>query len=71
MLKVSLAFPPLLSLAVTFTASVPTSLAVGVPEKVRVSAVKFSHDGSSRPSAFVAVNSSIVVRMKLNVSSGN
>ena len=43
------------SLAVTFTATVSTSAACGVPAKVRVVAVKPSHVGRSLPSAFVAV----------------
>ena len=51
----SLTDPPLLSLAVTFTDTVPTSAACGVPEKVRVSAAKDSHVGSVAPSACVAV----------------
>ena len=51
--KVSLTDPPLPSLAVTFTDTVPTS--VGVPEKVRVLAAKASHRGRSVPAAFVAV----------------
>ena len=52
--KVSLTDPPLPSLAVTFTATVPTSAVAGVPAKVRVLSVKASHVGSSMPSAFVA-----------------
>ena len=52
--KVSLTDPPLPSLAVTFTATVPMSAACGVPEKVRVPAAKDSHAGSVAPSAFVA-----------------
>ena len=51
----SLTDPPLPSLAVTFTATVPMSAACGVPEKVRVPAVKTSHVGSAVSSAFVAV----------------
>ena len=51
----SLTDPPLPSLAVTFTATVPMSAACGVPEKVRVLAVKASHVGSAVSSAFVAV----------------
>ena len=47
--------PPLPSLAVTFTATVPASAACGVPEKVRVLAAKASHVGSAVSSAFVAV----------------
>ena len=55
MSKVSLTDPPLPSLAVTFTATVPVSAACGVPEKVRVLAAKDSHVGSAVSSAFVAV----------------
>ena len=51
----SLTDPPLLSLAVTFTDTVPMSAACGVPEKVRVVAAKDSHVGSAAPSAFVAM----------------
>ena len=51
----SLTDPPLPSLAVTFTATVPASAACGVPEKVRVPAAKDSHVGSAVSSAFVAV----------------
>ena len=51
----SLTDPPLPSLAVTSTATVPASAACGVPEKVRVSAAKASHVGSAVSSAFVAV----------------
>ncbi len=47
--------PPLPSLAVTFTDTVPTSAVCGVPEKVRVVAAKPSHVGSAAPSASVAV----------------
>ena len=49
----SLTDPPLPSLAVTFTDTIPAS--VGVPEKVRVPAAKASHVGSAVSSAFVAV----------------
>ena len=52
MSKVSLT-ESLASLAVTFTDTV--SAAVGVPEKVRVAAVKLSHEGSGVASASVAV----------------
>ena len=55
MSKVSLTDPPLPSLAVTFTDTVPASAACGVPEKVRVPAAKASHVGSAVSSAFVAV----------------
>ena len=55
MLNSSLTEPPLPSLAVTFTATVSTSAACGVPAKVRVEPVKPSHVGRSLPSAFVAV----------------
>ena len=55
MSKVSLTEPPLPSLAVTFTDSVPASEAVGVPAKVRVESVKPSQVGSAVPSDFVAV----------------
>ena len=51
--KVSLTEPPLPSLAVTFTETV--SAAVGVPEKVRVAAVKLSHEGSGVSLASIAV----------------
>ena len=43
------------SLAVTFTETVSTSAACGVPENVRVAAAKPSHEGSSESSDFVAV----------------
>ena len=52
MSKVSLTEPPLPSLAVTFTETVPA--AVGVPEKVRVAGAKLSHEGSAVSSASVA-----------------
>ena len=55
MSKVSLIDPPLPSLAVTFTDTVPTSAVCGVPEKVRVSAAKDSHVGSVAPPSFVAM----------------
>ena len=55
MSKVSLTEPPLPSLAVTFTETVSTSAACGVPEKVRVAALKLSHAGSAVSSASVAV----------------
>ena len=55
MSKVSLTDPPLPSLAVTFTETVPTSASCGVPPKVRVVAVKVSHKGSVASSAFVAL----------------
>ena len=51
----SLTDPPLPSLAVTFTDTVPVSAACGVPEKVRVLAAKDSHVGSAVSSVFVAV----------------
>ena len=54
MSKSSLTDPPLPSLAVTFTDTVPTSAVCGVPEKVRVPSAKASHVGSVAPSAFVA-----------------
>ena len=50
----SLTDPPLPSLAVTFTDTVPTSEAAGVPAKVRVLSVKVSQVGSAVPSACVA-----------------
>ena len=53
--KVSLTEPPLPSLAVTFTETVPTSAACGVPEKVRVPAAKLSHEGRGVLSDSVAV----------------
>ena len=43
------------SLAVTFTAMVPTSELVGVPEKVRVEVLKESHEGRDDPLDSVAV----------------
>ncbi len=43
------------SLAVTFTETVSTSAACGVPEKVRVAGVKLSHEGSAESSDWVAV----------------
>ena len=43
------------SLAVTFTETVSTSVAVGVPENVRVAAAKLSHEGSAESSDWVAV----------------
>ena len=43
------------SLAVTFTAMVPTSEFVGVPEKVRVEALNESQEGSDEPLDNVAV----------------
>ena len=43
------------SLAVTFTESVPTFAVAGVPENVRVPAVKVSHEGSAESSDWVAV----------------
>ena len=55
MSKVSLTEPPLPSLAVTSTETVPTSAACGVPEKVRVPAAKASHVGSAVSSVFIAV----------------
>ena len=55
MLNSSLTNPPLLSLAVTFTETVLTSEAAGMPEKVRVVGAKSSHVGSAAPSGFVAV----------------
>ena len=47
MSKVSLTDPPLPSLAVTITETVPTFAACGVPEKVRVVAANISHAGSA------------------------
>ena len=52
MSKVSLT-EALPSLAVSFTETVPTSAACGVPENVL--ALKDSHVGNAVPSAFVAV----------------
>lgn len=43
------------SVAVTRTASVPTSPDAGVPENVRVSASNVSHPGRGEPSERVAV----------------
>ena len=53
--NVSLTVRPLSSLAVTFTVTVPASAVCGVPENVRVPAVKVSHDGSAVSSPLVAV----------------
>ena len=55
MSKLSLTVPPLPSLAVTFTVTVPASVVSGVPEKVRVPASKLSQSGSALPSDLVAV----------------
>ena len=55
MLNVSEADALLVSVAVTFTATVPTSPLAGVPENVRVAASKPSQDGSVLPSDSVAV----------------
>ena len=55
MSNTSLINPPLLSLAVTFTETVSTSVAAGVPVKARVAGVKVSHVGRFAPSPFVAV----------------
>ena len=72
MSKSSLTVPPLPSLAFTFTDTVPTSAAAGVPAKVRVPGVKPSHVGSAMPSAFVAVYVSVwPVSVSLNVFVGN
>ena len=54
-LNSSLTDPPLPSLAVTSTATVATSAAAGVPEKMRVASAKDSHVGSAVPSACVAM----------------
>ena len=54
-LNSSLTDPPLPSLAVTSTATVATSAAAGVPEKVRVASAKDSHVGSAEPPACVAM----------------
>ncbi len=43
------------SFAVTFTETVPRSAVAGVPENVRVAAVKLSHEGSAESSDWVAV----------------
>ena len=55
MWKSSVTVPPLPSSAVTLTVTVPVSPDWGVPEKVRVLAVKLSQVGKAVPSAFVAV----------------
>ena len=55
MSKLSEAVPPLPSLAVTFTDSVPSSAAAGVPEKVRVAASKLSQFGNAESSDSNAV----------------
>ena len=55
MSKVSLMVPLLPSFAVTFTETVPTSAACGVPEKVRLPAVKVSQVGRAVSSGLVAV----------------
>ena len=54
MSKVSLT-DSLPSLAVTFTETVPKSAACGVPENVRVTASKLSHEGRAESSGLVAV----------------
>ena len=54
MSKVSLTEPPLPSLAVTFTETVSTSAACGVPENPGPSAWKVSHEGRAEPSDWVA-----------------
>ena len=54
-LKVSLMAALPLSVAVTFTAIVPTSPFNGVPLKVRVAALNASHDGNALPSESVAL----------------
>ena len=60
------------SLAVTFTASVSTSAACGVPEKVRVVAVKPSHVGSVIAVGFRGrVGQRVAVSASWNVLSGN
>ena len=51
----SLADPPLPSVAVSFTVTVPTSPAIGVPKNILLPPRKVNHDGSAAPSAFVAV----------------
>ena len=50
----SLIDAPPSSLAVTFTGTVPVSPAIGMPEKVRVSASKDSHVGSVELSVLAA-----------------
>ena len=54
--NLSLTDPPLPSLAVTFTDTVPVSAVAGVPEKTRrwAAGLKDSHMGSIVPSAFAA-----------------
>src|SRR5688572_7453651 len=53
--NVSDALPPLPSVAVTRIAIAPTLALAGVPEKVRVAALKLSHAGKAEPSLRVAV----------------
>ena len=48
------------SLAVTFTAMVPTSEFAGVPENVLVEVLKESHEGREEPLARVAVYARVV-----------
>src|SRR3954453_15028827 len=49
MLNVSLAARPPISVTEVLTLSVPTSVEVGVPLKVRVAGVNVSHPGSAAP----------------------
>ena len=53
--KLSETSPGPSSMAVTFTVSVPALLPFGVPEKVRVVALKLSQAGRAVPFCFVAL----------------
>ena len=55
MVKVSETEPPLPSVAVTFTDSVPTLAAWGVPLKLRLPSVKLNQVGNALSSPCVAV----------------
>ena len=52
--KISLTFAPTLSVAVTLTFRLPTLSLVGVPEKVRVVALKLNQLGKALPFSKVA-----------------
>ena len=58
------------SLAVTFTETVPTSAAVGVPVNVRVAGSNVSHDGSMPPPLSAAVYVSMSPSASVNASAG-
>ncbi len=70
MVKVSLAVPPLPSLAVTRISRLPTSPLTGVPLKVRAAASKLSQLGKAGPSAKVAVSARLSPSASVNVFSG-